>query len=60
MKELRATAYVVGLSLLVLLAGLFWWLTMTAPMMAADGPAIISVFLTVVAYLLWRQRRKYV
>lgn len=59
-KELKATLFVLALGGLALLAGICWWIALTAPMMASDGPIVLSIFVTVVAFLLWRQRRRFV
>jgi hypothetical protein len=44
--------------LLVGLALICWWVALTVPMVASDGPIVLSIFLTVVAFLVWRYRRR--
>jgi hypothetical protein len=57
-KELRTAVYVTVLGLLVGLALICWWVALTVPMVASDGPIVLSIFLTVVAFLVWRYRRR--
>jgi hypothetical protein len=57
-KELRTAIWVTVLSLLVGLALICWWVALTVPMVSSSGPVVLSIFLTVVAFLVWRYRRR--
>lgn len=43
-------------SIIIFCALLFWYMTLTVPMITATTPAIIAVTLSVVAYFLWPKR----
>jgi len=41
-----------------LLALLFWYMTLTVPMVSATAPAVIAVALTVGVFFAWPKRNK--
>lgn len=45
-------------TIVVLLALLFWYMTLTVPMVVATTPGLIAIFLSVVATLTWPKRRE--
>ncbi len=59
-EDLIATVFVLVLGLLVPLTAICWWAALTAPMIASDGPIMLSIFLSVIVGLLWWKRRKFV
>lgn len=46
------------LTVLILLAAFFWYVTLTAPMYAITGPALISIAISVALFFAWTKFRK--
>lgn len=53
-RWLRLTLAVVVL----LFALLFWYMTLTVPMISATAPALIAIVLSFATYFVWPKRRK--
>jgi hypothetical protein len=44
-------------TVVVLLAILFWYMTLTVPMISATAPGLIALALSVLAYFIWPKKQ---
>lgn len=44
--------------IVIVSALLFWYITISVPMISATAPAVIAIALSILAYFVWPKRRR--